>query len=53
MAKSNAIKLNLPSADDLFSTQETRDNAKREKVMEILLSEISDFPNHPYHVEVK
>ncbi|WMJ22868.1 ParB/RepB/Spo0J family partition protein [Paludicola sp. MB14-C6] len=52
MAKSNTIKLNLPSADSLFSTQEMRDDAKREKVMEIPLSEISDFPNHPYHVEV-
>ena len=38
MAKDNAIKLNLPSADDLFSTQESRDDAQREKVMDIPLS---------------
>ena len=46
------IKLNLPSADDLFSTQEERDDAKREKVMDIQLSEISDFPDHPFKVRM-
>jgi hypothetical protein len=29
------LKLNLPPADDLFTTQEERDDAKREKVLEI------------------
>jgi ParB family chromosome partitioning protein len=48
----SAIKLNLPSADDLFSTQEERDDAKRERVMELPLSEISDFPNHPFKVRM-
>ena len=52
MAKDNAIKLNLPSADDLFSTQESRDDAQREKVMDIPLSEIEDFPNHPFKVRM-
>ena len=52
MAKDNAIKLNLPSADDLFSTQESRDDAQREKVMDIPLSEIDDFPNHPFKVRM-
>jgi len=51
MAKSNEIKLNLPPIDDLFSTQESRDDAKREKVMDISLSEINDFPNHPFKVK--
>ena len=51
MAKSNEIKLNLPPIDDLFSTQENRDDAKREKVMDISLSEINDFPNHPFKVK--
>ena len=46
------IKLNLPRADDLFTTQEERDDAKREKVMEIPLSEISDFPDHPFKVRM-
>jgi ParB family chromosome partitioning protein len=48
----NAIKLNLPSADSLFSTQEERDDAKRERVIDIPLSEISDFPNHPFKVRM-
>jgi len=52
MAKDNAIKLNLPSADDLFSTQESRDDAQREKVMDISLSEIDAFPDHPFQVKM-
>lgn len=52
MAKGKEIKLNLPSADDLFSTQEERDEAGRETVMEIPLEEISDFPNHPFKVKM-
>lgn len=50
MAKRKGIELNLPPADDLFSTQEERDESKRESVREIPLSEISDFPNHPFKV---
>lgn len=52
MAKGKEINLNLPSADDLFSTQEERDEAKREKVMEIAIEEISDFPDHPFKVRM-
>lgn len=52
MAKSSAINMNLPSADDLFSTQEERDEAKRESVRDIRLEEISDFPNHPFKVRM-
>lgn len=52
MAKSSAINMSLPSADDLFSTQEERDEAKRESVREIRLEEISDFPNHPFQVRM-
>lgn len=46
------IKMPLPSAADLFSTQEERDNASRESVREIPLEEISDFPNHPFKVKI-
>lgn len=42
----------LPSAADLFSTQEERDNASRESVRDIPLEEISDFPNHPFKVKL-
>jgi len=49
------LKLDLPPADSLldtiFTTQEQRDDAKREKVMEIPLSEIDPFPNHPFLVK--
>lgn len=46
------LKLNLPSANDLFSTQEERDDAKLERVTNLPLSEISDFPNHPFKVRL-
>ena len=40
----------LPSLDDLFSTQEQRDEAKLAKIRDIPLSEIDEFPDHPYKV---
>ena len=52
MAKSNARdSIKLTSVDDLFSTEESRVDSQREKVLEIPLSEISDFPNHPFKVK--
>ena len=51
MAKDSVSSL-LTSVDDLFTTQEERDIAKRETVMDIPLTEISDFPNHPFKVTV-
>lgn len=50
MAKNNAINLNLPSVDDLFSTEESRAEAKRDSVIDIPVSQISNFPNHPFKV---
>lgn len=52
MTKSSGIKLNLPSADDLFSTQEQREERSRESIKNISLGEISDFPNHPFKVRM-
>lgn len=46
------LKLNLPPADDLFTTQEERDDAKRERVIDLPLQEIHDFPNHPFKVKM-
>lgn len=45
-------KMEIPkiTLDDLFSTQEQRDEAKLEKVVEVKISEIDDFPNHPFKV---
>ena len=51
MVKNSAASL-LTSVDDLFTTQEERDEAKRETIMEIPLSKISDFPNHPFKVKM-
>ena len=50
MAKGSALKMNLPSVDDLFSTEEERQEAKLKKLYDIPLSEIDDFPDHPYRV---
>lgn len=51
MGKSSVASL-LTSVDELFTTQEERDAAKRETVVDIPLSEISDFPNHPFKVKM-
>lgn len=50
MAKSNASGL-LTSLDSLFTTQEQRDEAKRDSVQDIPISQISDFPEHPFKVK--
>jgi ParB family chromosome partitioning protein len=46
------LNLKLPSADDLFSTQEERDDAQCEKIIDLPLSEIYDFHNHPFKVRM-
>ena len=43
-------KIELTSYADLFTTQESRDDAQREKVVEIPLSELYQFANHPFKV---
>lgn len=50
MAKSNASEM-LTSLDSLFTTQEQRDAAKRDSVQDIPISQISDFPEHPFKVK--
>lgn len=44
--------IKLTTVADLFSTEESRADEKREKVLDIPLSEISDFPGHPFKVKV-
>lgn len=41
----------LPTLDDLFSTQQERDDAKLEKIRDIPLELIDDFPDHPFQVK--
>lgn len=50
MAKSNASEM-LTSLDSLFTTQEQRDEAKRDSVQDVPISQISDFPEHPFKVK--
>lgn len=52
MAKSSGLNFNLPSVDDLFSTEEERAEARLEKVVNLSPAEISDFPNHPFKVRM-
>ena len=44
--------MDLPSADDLFTTQEERDQKNQEYVKNISIYEITDFPNHPFKVKM-
>ena len=44
-------KKKLPSLDELFSTEEERQENNIEKVVDIPISKIQDFKNHPFKVE--
>lgn len=48
--KSSAKKISLTSVDDLFSTEESRVDEQREKIVEIPLSELFPFKDHPFKV---
>ena len=52
MAKGREINMNLPSADDLFTTQEEREQKNQEYVKEISIYEITNFPDHPFKVKM-
>ena len=49
--KSSAKNVKLASVDDLFSTEESRADEQREKVVEIPLSDLHPFKNHPFKVK--
>ena len=51
MARNSVAGL-LTSVDELFTTQETRDKAKLERVINLPPGEISDFPKHPFQVRI-
>ena len=48
--KGSGKNINLTSYDDIFTTEEARIDAKREKIEEIPLSELFPFKNHPFKV---
>ena len=49
--KSSARNIELKSVDDLFATEEIREDAQREMVQEIPLGELHPFRNHPFKVK--
>lgn len=50
MAKERKFSIGLPSVDDLFSSQESREEENLAKIREIPLDLIDEFPNHPFKV---
>lgn len=51
MKRDPKFNLGLPGVDDLFSTQETREEQSLSKIREIPIDQIDDFPEHPFHVK--
>ena len=50
MARSRETKIELTAYDDLFQTDESRTEAKLSKIRDIPLSQIDEFPDHPFKV---
>ena len=48
--KSSAKNIRLTPVDDLFSTEESRADAHRERVVELPLAELHPFKDHPFKV---
>lgn len=51
MPNEKSIEMRLPSLDELFSSQEERDDAKLKRIYEIPLADIDPFPDHPFRVQ--
>ena len=51
LLQSSAKKIELASVDDLFSTEESRQDEQLEKIQEIPLSELHPFKDHPFKVK--
>ena len=51
MANEKSVEMRLPSLEELFSSQEERDDAKLKRIYEIPLEEIDPFPDHPFKVQ--
>lgn len=50
MARSRETKIELTAYDDLFQTDESRAEARLSKIRDIPLSQIDEFPDHPFKV---
>ena len=51
MPQEKKPRFTLGTVDDMFTTQEMRDDAKLARIHEIPLDEIDEFPEHPYKVK--
>ncbi len=52
MAKKNVQDIQIPTYDDLFTSEEQRQENKLEKIMNISIKEIHEFKNHPFKVRM-
>ena len=50
MARNKRTEIELTAYDDLFQTDESREEAKLSKIRDIPISEIDEFPDHPFKV---
>jgi len=50
LARSRESKIELTSYDDLFQTDESREEARLSKIRDVPIAEIDEFPNHPFKV---
>lgn len=50
MARNRETKIELTAYDDLFETNQSREEAKLSKIRDIPISEIDEFPDHPFKV---
>ena len=50
MARNKSTEIKLTAYDDLFQTDESREEAKLSKIRDIPISEIDEFPDHPFKV---
>ena len=50
MARNRETKIELTAYDDLFQTDESREDAKLSKIRDIPISQIDEFPDHPFKV---
>ncbi|MCD8028530.1 MAG: hypothetical protein LUF02_07705 [Erysipelotrichaceae bacterium] len=52
MSRKTINDIKIPTYDDLFTTEEMRQDEKLEKIRDIPLSNITEFKNHPFRVRM-
>ena len=50
MARNKSTEIKLTAYDDLFETDQSREEAKLSKIRDIPISQIDEFPDHPFKV---